>query len=99
MEFRIVQEYIETRGGISILLTHNISLRIRSPKSLAEWSEMHSRRFWTSDRCTNQNATGTEFLEVQIPLCVSCMTGTHRCSVSSSRSVQKLGGKKNINMK
>ena len=36
--FRNVRKGIETSGDVSVLLTHHISLRIRSPKSLAEWS-------------------------------------------------------------
>ena len=44
-------------------------------------------------------ATGAGFIVVQI-LCVSlCITLTHRNSVSSARSTQKVGGKNINNMK
>ena len=39
MEFRNVRKSIETSGNLSVAtLTHHISMRIKSPKSLAEWS-------------------------------------------------------------
>ena len=48
--FRNVRKSIETSGDISILWPLKfMSLRIRSPKSLAEWSWVHSRGFQISD--------------------------------------------------
>ena len=49
--------------------------------------------------CMSRNATSAEFLDVQIPLTSSCMTGIHRCPVSSARSVQNFMGRKNKKMK
>ena len=51
------------------------------------------RKFAFPERCTSQNAISTEFLEVQIPLCVLLYDWAHRCPVSSTRSAQKFGGK------
>ena len=52
------------------------------------------------ERCMNRNATSTEFLEIQIPLCVLVYDWD---PVSSARSAQTIGeknnNKKNKNMK
>ena len=51
----------------------------------------------SSERGTNRNATSAEFLEVQTPLQVLTYDWICRCPVSSARSTQKFGGKKNMN--
>ena len=48
--------------GKSVVGSHHISLRIRSPKSLVEWSQVHFRGLRTSDPLCDGSCTEMSLL-------------------------------------